>query len=245
MNIFRLAGDFAHLASIFILLHKIQLSRSCRGISFKTQLLYAIVFVTRYMDLFHETSLYRFLMKNFFIGSSVYVLYLMKIRFPPTHDPAIDTIKLEYLMGPCFVLALLFHYHFDFMEIMWTFSIYLEAVAILPQLFMLQRTGEAEAITTHYIFALGAYRALYIPNWLYRYVWPKHATPRSATKHTALTLHLAPCSHTDTSQKPKSTPSRSSRVSYRLVSTSISSTVRFSTHSTHMQTTATLGHFID
>jgi len=52
---------------------------------------------------------------------------------------------------------------------LWSFSIWLESVAILPQLFMLQRTGEAEAITTHYLFALGAYRALYIPNWIYRY----------------------------------------------------------------------------
>ena len=34
---------------------------------------------------------------------------------------------------------------------------------------MLQRTGEAETITTHYLFALGAYRALYVPNWIYRY----------------------------------------------------------------------------
>jgi ER lumen protein retaining receptor len=34
---------------------------------------------------------------------------------------------------------------------------------------MLQRTGEAETITTHYLFALGLYRALYIPNWMYRY----------------------------------------------------------------------------
>lgn len=38
----------------------------------------------------------------------------------------------------------------------------------MPQLFMLQRTGEAETITTHYVAALGAYRALYIPNWIYR-----------------------------------------------------------------------------
>ena len=35
---------------------------------------------------------------------------------------------------------------------------------------MLQRTGEAETITTHYIAALGIYRALYIPNWIYRSV---------------------------------------------------------------------------
>ena len=53
---------------------------------------------------------------------------------------------------------------------MWSFSIFLEAVAILPQMFLLQRLGEAETITTHYIFALGAYRALYLLNWIYRYV---------------------------------------------------------------------------
>ena len=34
---------------------------------------------------------------------------------------------------------------------------------------MLQRTGEAETITTHYLFALGIYRALYIPNWISRW----------------------------------------------------------------------------
>src|SRR6185437_6639736 len=54
-------------------------------------------------------------------------------------------------------------------QILWTFSIYLESVAIMPQLFMLSRTGSAETITAHYLFALGSYRALYIFNWIYRY----------------------------------------------------------------------------
>lgn len=58
---------------------------------------------------------------------------------------------------------------FYFLKILWTFSIYLESVAILPQLFMISKTGEAESITSHYLFALGAYRALYIVNWIYRY----------------------------------------------------------------------------
>ena len=39
---------------------------------------------------------------------------------------------------------------------------------------MLQRTGEAETITTHYLAALGIYRALYIPNWIYRYFADGH-----------------------------------------------------------------------
>ena len=36
---------------------------------------------------------------------------------------------------------------------------------------MISKTGEAESITSHYLFALGAYRALYIVNWIYRYYY--------------------------------------------------------------------------
>ena len=83
MNIFRFFGDLSHLASIFILLHKIQTTRSCRGISFKTQVLYLVVFLTRYVDLVTEdrVSVYNTLMKLFFIGSTGYTLYLMRLRF--------------------------------------------------------------------------------------------------------------------------------------------------------------------
>ena len=34
---------------------------------------------------------------------------------------------------------------------------------------MVSKTGEAESITSHYLFALGSYRALYLLNWIYRY----------------------------------------------------------------------------
>ncbi|KAG8829918.1 endoplasmic reticulum retention protein [Serendipita sp. 399] len=87
----------------------------------------------------------------------------------PTFDPSLDTFRVEYLVGPSLLLGLLFNYTFSFKEIMWSFSIFLEAVAIFPQLFILQRTGEAETITTHYLAALGLYRGFYIPNWIYRY----------------------------------------------------------------------------
>jgi len=94
----------------------------------------------------------------------------MKFPFQPTHDPNLDTFKIEYLLVGSFVASLVFNYEFSLSEILWAFSIWLESVAILPQLFIIQRTGEAENITTHYLFALGAYRALYIPNWIYRYI---------------------------------------------------------------------------
>lgn len=38
---------------------------------------------------------------------------------------------------------------------MWTFSLYLEAVAILPQLVLLQRTRNIDNLTGQYVFFLG------------------------------------------------------------------------------------------
>jgi len=58
--------------------------------------------------------------------------------------------------------------HVLFHQFLWTISIYLEAVAIVPQLIVLQRYREVENLTGHYVFLLGAYRALYIVNWVYR-----------------------------------------------------------------------------
>jgi ER lumen protein retaining receptor len=72
------------------------------------------------------------------------------------------------------VLALLINHELSFVEVLWTFSIYLESVAILPQLFLVSKTGEAESITSHYLFALGSYRGLYLFNWVYRYYAEDH-----------------------------------------------------------------------
>lgn len=168
--------------------------QSCSGISFKSQALYLLVYVTRYLgesprfscssisvckpaadngprpDLFQTASLYNIIFKILFISSQGYILYLMATTYKPTNDPNLDTFRVQYLLGGAALLAILWPYKYTLSEIFWAFSIWLESVAILPQLFMLQRTGEAETITTHYLFALGLYRALYIPNWIYRYI---------------------------------------------------------------------------
>ena len=40
------------------------------------------MFIARYLDLFYDwVSLYNFTMKVFFIASSCYILYLMKVRY--------------------------------------------------------------------------------------------------------------------------------------------------------------------
>jgi len=170
MNIFRLTGDLSHLLAIIVLLLKIWKTRSCAGISGKSQILFALVYITRYLDLFtNYISLYNSFMKIVFIGTSLATLYLMYIKFKATYDRNHDTFRIEFLLIPITLLALLVNHEFTPLEILWTFSIYLESVAILPQLFLVSKTGEAETITSHYLMALGSYRALYLMNWIWRY----------------------------------------------------------------------------
>ncbi len=46
-------------------------------------------------------------------------------------------------------------------DVSWTFSLYMEAVAVLPQLVMFQRKGgEIESFTSHWVFSIGAARLL-------------------------------------------------------------------------------------
>jgi ER lumen protein retaining receptor len=165
-----------HLASIFVILLKIYTQKNCKGISLKTQALYLLVFITRYIDLYYNfSSMYNWLMKLVFIVSSAAIVFLMKFRKPysDTYDAKQDSFNVLYLIAPCAVLALLINEYFALVEIMWTFSIYLEAVAIIPQIMVVHEAakttgGFVENLTSHYVFTLGAYRALYLLNWVYR-----------------------------------------------------------------------------
>ena len=47
----------------------------------------------------------------------------------------------------------------------WSFSIWLEALAIYPQLKMVYHMKEVENLTGNYIAALGLYRVFYILSW--------------------------------------------------------------------------------
>merc|ERR1712170_331103 len=108
-------------------------------------------------------------MKILYLAASIGTVYLIYVKFRATYDGNHDSFRMEFLIVPAAGLAALVNHQFHWMEILWTFSIYLEAVAILPQLFMISKTGEAETITSHYLFALGSYRALYIFNWIWRF----------------------------------------------------------------------------
>jgi len=111
-------------------------------------------------------------MKIFFIISTGWLIYNMRMKPPvcTTYDRNADNFQYEkWLVGPSVLLALISTSEYSVSEILWTMSIWLESVAIFPQLVLLQQLREVENLTSHFVFAMGAYRFLYILNWIYRY----------------------------------------------------------------------------
>ena len=152
---------------------------SCHlGISVRTHELFLAVFVTRYLDLFFTFySLYNSVMKLIYIGSTATIIYTIRYQeqIKSTYDKSQDSfLHWKFAAAPCAVIAFFTHLigagitDFDLITLLWTFSIYLESVAILPQLVVLQRYRDVENLTGNYVFFMGAYRFLYILNWIYR-----------------------------------------------------------------------------
>ena len=126
------------------------------GISVRTHELFLLVFVTRYLDLFTTYySLYNSFMKILYIFTTGAIIYMIRFQEPirSTYDKAQDTfLHWRFAVLPCFLIAIVTHllshkHNLSIMELLWTFSIYLEAIAILPQLIVLQRYREVENLT--------------------------------------------------------------------------------------------------
>jgi hypothetical protein len=85
MDVFQLIGDFLHLIAVLMLLLKILANKNVIGISYKTQEIYMVVFITRYSDMLlehHWGSLYFNSMRFIFIGISAYTIYVMRFKRP-------------------------------------------------------------------------------------------------------------------------------------------------------------------
>jgi ER lumen protein retaining receptor len=82
-----------------------------------------------------------------------------------------DDFPHVYLIPFALVMALLIHTAFEWWELTWSFSLWLESVAVFPQITVLTKYNGVESFTSHYIAALGSYRFFYLLNWIYRYYY--------------------------------------------------------------------------
>eukprot|EP00927_Polykrikos_kofoidii_P052148 TRINITY_DN45932_c0_g1_i1.p1 TRINITY_DN45932_c0_g1~~TRINITY_DN45932_c0_g1_i1.p1 ORF type:complete len:299 (+),score=48.26 TRINITY_DN45932_c0_g1_i1:100-996(+) len=171
-NLFRYVGDFLHLGGMIFGLSTIVYTRSVEGFSGKTQVMYQLVYFFRYLDVFFETqATYLLFFKiTFNLITAAMIAHFFLLRH--TYDADVDSCNLLVLIAPALVAAHIFAGGSGFREEMWTFSEFLEPVALLPQYIVCYRGRGVHLTALLYVLAVGGYRLLYVCNWIYkRYKW--------------------------------------------------------------------------
>lgn len=183
-------GDFSFLMtmsslistfSFLMVLYKIESTRSCAGVSLKMMECYVGLIFFRLCSIIpfegylpYDRSgdwLYQTLEALSLLLAGL-VVYQCRQRYAATYESSSDTFSHIFLFVPAFILALLFHPSLNaFMpaDVAWTFALYLEAVAVLPQLFMFQRQGKVEAFTSHFLAGQALSQAVSFIFWVSSY----------------------------------------------------------------------------
>jgi len=149
----------------FVLLAmKVQNQRAVTGLSGKTLAMYALTLCFRLSSTVHLNGYLPvdatgdWAYQAIEICSLGLVAYLMRCAFvthrgsQEQHDSFPLTVQ-NMVMG-CFILAVVIHPNLDrwtFFDIMWTTGCYLETLSMLPQLWMLSKIGEVEALASHFV----------------------------------------------------------------------------------------------
>ncbi len=170
---------------------KVWTRKSVKGISVKTMELYFICFLCRVLSILRHQGYLPFDKTGDWFYHVVEVLSLTSVclvmygTFGPlksTYDAKYDKFGnihvppqfgIVYLVAPCVLLAICFHPDLNkeaFSDICWTLSMYIEAVAMLPQLYMFQKQAgdqenTVEVILGHVTFALGFSRIFELCFW--------------------------------------------------------------------------------
>lgn len=132
---------------------RVYVTRSCSGLSLHTLICYCIAFFSKLLSiLFYEgylpyDSTGDWLYQLIEICSfclSCFMIYLVAFKHSISYNWDLDKIPCYMLALPALFLAILFHpslNNFYPCDIAWTFSLYLEAVAMFPQIYMFSKKG--------------------------------------------------------------------------------------------------------
>merc|ERR1740117_2417955 len=101
----------------------------------------------------------------------VNLLYKIHRPLKDTYQESMDSLNVMPCLPPCLLLAICFHGHMNrstFFDTLWYFSLNVETIAMLPQLFMMTKIGgEVEATTSHFVFCIFVAKVF---AWLFWYV---------------------------------------------------------------------------
>ncbi|KAF8014655.1 hypothetical protein BT93_H0459 [Corymbia citriodora subsp. variegata] len=166
---FFVASELSHAVGLLVLGYKLIRQRTCSGLSLKTQELTAIFLVARFISsTIIEWNIHTVL--DFItLASTAWVIYMMRVKLRATYAKNLDNFPIYYVLVPCVILAVLVHPYIPntrYMEMLFAFCVYAEALSVLPQLRLMQNMKMIEPFTAHYVFALGVARFMAWAHWI-------------------------------------------------------------------------------
>lgn len=171
-------SSLVQMLSFIIILLKVIGYESCSGLSYHTALCYVIILASRLTStLFYHGYLpsdeagdwFYQLTEIITLLCSLGLLFLMKGKYHDTYDYQHDSLDYKYFVLPSLGLAFLVHTSLNrnlLTDVMWTFSMYLETAAIVPQLVLFHsKKGQIEKYTSHFVALQGLSRLFSLLFW--------------------------------------------------------------------------------
>ncbi|KAG2490680.1 hypothetical protein HYH03_010847 [Edaphochlamys debaryana] len=157
-----IGGGICHFLSRKLLLWQLIRNKTCRGISLRTQELFLIIYIFRYLDLLYlYVSLASTVIKVLHLLVALSIVLLM--RYSPaasSYDADLDTFPSTVLIVPCLVLALFLNRVNLVIEICHSFSVYLEVLALIPQMVLMYKREAYEGWVLAFTLLAGSERLL-------------------------------------------------------------------------------------
>lgn len=188
-------GGIARCFAMVNLTLKFSLQKSCAGVSLKTLQLYSTVFFFRLCSILVYEGYLPFDRSGDWLYQTVEVvalgltcinIFFVVGPFKTTYTRHLDTFGMfkmvpswagiVWFVVPCALFAALLHPTLNgnyFTDVAWTMACYLETFAMVPQLYLFNRTKKAEGtvedFTSHFVFALGIARFMNFLFWMSSY----------------------------------------------------------------------------
>jgi len=158
-----------HLAGVSIMLLTMFKNKSVTGLSFRTAFVYAVLFSCRYLDLWtHRQPLYLVFFKVTYIVTAYIALYGFR-KYAGTFERSKDTVNIMLVLVGCLIAAWFTTNESSVVQVLWVFSQYLEAFALVPQyVFCYRDPNNRDVGIVLFIMCIGIYRCLYAMNWIYK-----------------------------------------------------------------------------
>jgi len=173
------ASSIAEAFGLLLVRRKIQRQGSVAGVSGMTMVMYAVVYFLREILLLPPLTLEALDMwavEVVYLTSLLMVLDILRsifVTYRSSYQEEWDLLRVKYLIPACIVFAAVLHPSFRegaWYSFCWTACLYLDVLALMPQVVMMSRSGgKVSAPISHFVAATAVSRLVDLWFWIHNF----------------------------------------------------------------------------